>query len=173
MQNFTEVVLKNGIVTMVDTEDLPLMAKYTGWYTLRQSNGKLYVRGYDKSRYVAKVRKQKIVSLHRIIMGVNDPKILIDHADHDTLNNRKSNLRLCTQAQNQQNRSGIASHKKSSQYRGVFKRELVNGISWRAGIRYNGKWNTLGHFKDEITAAKVYNEAAKKFFGEFASLNPV
>lgn len=173
MDNIVELHLKHGIVALIDAEDAELVSQYSGWYAAKNRSGNWYVRGYDPKGYVKEGYKQKCVKLHRIVMGVTDRKIEVDHIDHDGLNNCKSNLRLSTKSENQRNRKGIASHKTSSKYIGVFKRVHKTCISWRAGIRVNGVWHTLGHFDSEIKAAKVYNEAAKKYHGQFASLNNV
>ena len=171
MDRIVKIPLKNGCVALIDEDDLKLVSEYTGWYAARYGS-RWYVRGYDPRGYIAKGRKQKMVILHRIIMRENDPNILIDHKDHDGLNNCKSNLRRCSQSENQRNRAGTAKHKTSSKYVGVFRRDLKNGgFSWRAGLRISGKWIMLGTFKDEEHAANAYNNAAKQHFGEFASLN--
>lgn len=103
--------------------------------------------------------------LHRTILNPSKEKV-IDHIDHNGLNNRRSNLRICTQTQNVANqRKG----KGSSNFKGVYwnKREQ----KWRAGIGYKGKDFHLGYFKDELEAAKAYDKAAKDLWGEFAKLN--
>jgi hypothetical protein len=93
---------------------------------------------------------------------------VVDHKDHNLLNNQKSNLRVCTIKQNTQNvipRKG----KKSSKYKGVswFKRDNC----WRAYIGSNGKHKHIGYFKTELDAALSYNKENKKSFGEYGLLN--
>lgn len=164
--------MKNGMVALIDAEDLPLINQYTGWYAIKGTT-RWYVRGYDPKQYVKQGRKQKMVALHRIVMGVTDPMIEVDHIDHNGLNNCKSNLRLSNKSQNQCNRKCVAKHKRSSRFVGVFKRVNKTCVSWRAGIRHNGKWHPLGTFHNEKEAAMAYNEAAKKHHGDFASLNAI
>lgn len=91
---------------------------------------------------------------------------LIDHIDGNKLNNCISNLRGASQSQNMMN---MAKHKgASSQYRGVSRSK---GKFWVATIHVNGANLALYHGDNEMDAAKAYNEAAKKHFGEFANLN--
>lgn len=107
--------------------------------------------------------------MHRVIM--NTPEgMLTDHINHDTLDNRRSNLRVCDQSQNNANSRMLRSNTKG-QFKGVSKHPASE--RWYAQISVNKNHIYLGCFKSEIDAARVYNEAAKKHFGEFAYLNPV
>jgi hypothetical protein len=164
------IPLQSGLSTIIDAEDLSLIQKYTGWYAHKSQNGKFYVRGYDPAGYIPILRKQKAVKMHRVIMRVNDPKVFVDHKNHNGLDNTKLNLRLCNQSQNQQNRSGAAKNS-ASKYLGVSLHKRKNGVMFTASIRLNGKSKTLGRFKSDREAALKYNEAATIHFGEFASLN--
>jgi hypothetical protein len=104
--------------------------------------------------------------MHRVIM--NAPSgMLVDHRDGNGLNNQKSNLRICNRKQNQQNRPMNSNNK--SGYKGVCWNKRSN--KWRSGIRVDNKDIFLGSFFCLVKAAKAYDEAAKKYFGEFAYLN--
>jgi hypothetical protein len=93
--------------------------------------------------------------------------LVVDHIDHNGLNNTRANLRLCTLSQNQYNRRS-AKHG-SSKYKGVG--YLKCGKVFTTQIAYGGKTYYLGRFKDEKEAARVYDEKAKEFFKDFACLN--
>lgn len=101
--------------------------------------------------------------MHRIIMRVGRGQ-MVDHADGDSLNNQRSNLRLCTPSQNNANRRGYS----KSGFKGVYR---SGRNRWQAMIGRNGRpWN-LGSFTSPEGAARAYDAAAIKEFGEFARLN--
>jgi len=150
-----EIKLTNSAsIALVDDEDLPLVAQYQ-W--------RIHSDGY----VVYQQPNRKVLWLHRVILRLSDddPRIS-DHKDGNRLDNRKSNLRPATHAQNGINR-GPNNAPKTSKFKGVswYSRDS----KWRAQLRRKN----LGYFVDEIQAAKVYNEAALARFGEFAKLNPV
>lgn len=165
--------LQNGMITEIDDEDYDKISGIT-WRAQKAYKDNWYVVGALRG-FKLKSGSQKIVKLHRVVMGATDRSQEVDHRDHNTLNNKKSNLRICTKSQNQCNRAGVASHKNGSDYVGVFVRPWKNGIrnSYRAGLRVNRRWITIGTFHDEKSAAIAYNEAASKHFGEFACLNKI
>jgi hypothetical protein len=104
--------------------------------------------------------------MHREIM--NEPKgFMVDHKNNGSLDNRRANLRVATRSQNNQN---VPKRKNtSSRFIGVcFNKEHKK---WCAYISYEGKSIWLGYFGDEIDAAKTYDRAAMKYYGEFARLN--
>lgn len=104
--------------------------------------------------------------MHRFILSILDNKELqTDHKDGDGLNNQKYNLRVCNSFQNQANR------KLQKNNRTGFKGLLKKCNRWRALITTNRKRIYLGSFKTKQDAAKAYDKAAQKYFGEFARLN--
>jgi len=124
----------------------------------------------SRSRYaLLKLGKKKWVSLSRVVLCAPD-NMMVDHINHDTLDNRRENLRLCDNRQNQGNRNK-SSRPASSKYKGVcwYKRDSL----WIATMKQNRKTVNLGRFGTEEEAAIAYNKAALDFFGEFAKLNEV
>lgn len=115
--------------------------------------------------YVQATINGKSVSLHRIVM--NYPRLHVDHINGNKLDNRKSNLRLVTQAQNNCNCSKRLNC--LSIYKGVTFHKRNN--KWQAQIVKNKKNHHLGYFKSEVNAAQAYNFAAEKYHGEFAKYN--
>lgn len=93
----------------------------------------------------------------------------IDHKNHITDQNYKSNLRLATSQQNQYNAK--PQKNRSSKYKGV-RYDKINKC-WKAGIRVMGQWIHAGNFQDEIEAAKAYNRVAVSVAGEFSFLNEI
>lgn len=148
------IPLTQGQVAIVDAEDYERLSKYK-WYGAK-------TRG---NYYAYRNRNNRTVSMHREIMG--EPKgMCVDHKDGNGLNNRKSNLRICTVAQNIRNRRLVGG---SSRYKGVYFQKSIN--KWKADITFNGRRIYIGCFADEIDAAKAYDKNAKELFGEFAYLN--
>lgn len=147
----------------IDDEDYEKIKNYN-WGAYKHHNGCYYV--ISKKRKCTMVGWETI-RIHRVIMDA--PKgMSVDHINHDTLDNRKSNLRICTNAENRRN---SISRKGLSKYKGVsFSKEMKK---WQACIFPNKKAIRLGFFDIESEAAIAYNIAAKKYFGEYASLNEI
>lgn len=156
------ISITKGKTVFVDDEDYEELIKRR-WFANKGKNGNFYAA----RRMSIGKSKSKIVLMHRVILGVTDNNIKIDHIDHNGLNNQKSNLRICTNAENSKNKtSKIGS---SSKYLGVsYDKEKQK---WFACIQLNGKTKYLGRFNEEEMAAKAYDEAAKENHGEFANLN--
>jgi len=164
-----EIPLTRGMVALVDDADFEWLNQWK-WYAFRVSVNKEGVPYFypSHSLWQKGQNRSKVIMMHRFIMGVTDTKILVDHKDRNTLNCQRSNLRLCTKAQNCRNRRKLEGTR--SAYIGVS--PTGNPINkWMAKIRCNLKQKYLGSYQTEIEAATAYNEAAKKYFGEFASLN--
>lgn len=122
--------------------------------------------------YAQRVENRNItISMHRVIMGVTDPKLHVDHIDHDSLNNQKSNLRICTPSQNQMNRK--KNKNGSSPYRGVsiHIRKTYDKPKWIAIITSHKKRHYLGIFDTAEEAAREYDKYSKILNGEFANFN--
>ncbi len=123
-------------------------------------------RGYAMAtRYVNGVSRN--VTMHRLILGLTDPKIHTDHVNHNGLDNRRINIRPCTRAQNMQNVSAYG----KSKYLGVCYNKSGNNWYIKAQIKVNRINIHLGNFPTEELAAKAYDRAAKLYFKEFANLN--
>jgi hypothetical protein len=101
--------------------------------------------------------------MHRLVLGVL-PGQLVDHIDGNTLDNRRTNLRVATARQNAMNRRAVG----RVPYSGV-RRE---GGQFVAFISPNRLQICLGRFKTAEQAAAAYNAAAQRCYGEYARLNP-
>ncbi len=104
--------------------------------------------------------------MHRAILNAAKGE-MIDHKDGNGLNNQKNNLRFCTYSQNIANKAKRNISKQN--YKGIEKRKT--GITWQTKICVNQQIIYIGTFNDEISAAKAYDKAAIKYFGQFAYLN--
>lgn len=112
-------------------------------------------------------RRYRTAKMHRVVLGLSNPDIHVDHENHDTLDNRSRNISSVTHQQNLCNQSPRR-HAKKSRFKGVTKRE--NGV-WRAYITVNKRRTWLGQFTDEEAAARAYDEAAIRLHGEHSFTN--
>lgn len=142
-----------GKIALIDDCDSKF-AKFK-WYVTRQG----YVIRYHN--YHGRTR------LHNELLGISSRITLIDHINRNKLDNRRENLRICNKAQNTIN--SPANKNNTSGYKGVtFCKK--NG-KWKAQLKVNYKNLNLGYRLTKIEAAKLYNEKAKEYFGEFAYMN--
>ena len=100
-------------------------------------------------------------------MNCTDPKVYVDHINGNRLDQRKSNLRLCTSLENSRNKQ--KQDNSSSQFVGVSFDKVK--LKWCASIRHDNKSRHLGYFNNEIDAAKARDDATRKHFGGFGQLN--
>ena len=158
--------LSQGKVALVDDQDYERCAKYKWTLDTKTENGG-YVTYYALRGVRLPDGRHTTQYLHRFILGVTDPKQKVDHRDRDGLNNCRSNLRKPTDAQSVYNR-GLHRHNTSG-FKGVCLEKRTN--KWRSAIGINGRNISLGHFHSKIEAAKAYDTAALKYYGEYAVLN--
>ena len=155
-----QIELTQGKVAFVDDEDFDWLSKHK-WHASDGRQG-LY---YASTNIIRNGRRSQI-AMHRLIMG--EPKgLCVDHANQDTLDNQKLNLRVCTKSQNAQNATkwSVA----SSKYKGVSWSKQKK--AWEVYINHNKQRTRLGFFGNEIDAAMAYNAKATELFGEFANIN--
>lgn len=154
------IPITQGQVTLVDEEDYLLVLKYKwcAWYN------KCTDSFYAKTTSRGMNGKKAILNLHRYLLGVTDPKILVDHINGDTLDNRRCNLRPCNASQNTKNKTRLLKLNTSG-YRGVcWSKEKQK---WKAYIHVDGKHKHLLYSSSPIEAAKTFDNAAKEYYGEF------
>ena len=134
----------------IDEEDYNIVKHFT--WSEKLDGGFIVSKGKNSGGY-----------LHRLIMGCTSPTQMVDHINHNRADNRKSNLRIVTNSQNQMNRTHTSS--RTSGVRGVYWHKTKN--KWTASIQKDGKLHHLGLFDNKDDAIKARKEAQKKYFGEF------
>jgi hypothetical protein len=162
-----EIPLTKGAVALVDDADFDFLSQWS--WRLTSAYGKPYACRTQKVPVDGDF-KVRCYFMHRVLLGLTfGDKLHGDHINHNTLDNRRSNLRIATSSQNQGN---AQKHKsKSSPYKGVSWSKRSG--RWLVHITIDGKQTYVGSFPPDaaIAAALAYNDAASLAFGEFASLN--
>ena len=149
------IPLTRGKFAIVDADDYLHLSKHT-WFA----------EGTSKNCYAVRKENGRSIKMHRQIMNA-PAHLVVDHIDHNGLNNRKENFRVCTFAENCRNMRSTAS--KTSRYKGVHWNKRMG--KWAAQITFENKNYHLGYFTDETAAARAYDEKAAELHGQFASLN--
>lgn len=159
-------------ICLVDEEDFELVSKYS-WVLEkgRTTFYAIYSRKFTSGDRIT-------IRMHQLILNIKPEtngkrSIKTDHINHNGLDNRRSNIRVCTNSQNGAN-SRKARTNKLTPYKGVtIKRYKGGKFRYCARIRVNDNLIHLGNFIDPKVAALKYNEAAKKYFGEYSYINEV
>jgi AP2 domain len=153
-----EIPLTRGLLALVDDEDAAAVLAAGKWHakvcrwttyarrTVRRSDG-----------------RRTALALHTFLTGW----ALVDHANGDGLDCRRANLRPATTAQNSLN-----AHRRrdnTSGFRGVWWDKTSK--RWRAQLKHEGRRIDLGCHDDAVSAARAYDEAARRHAGKFARLN--
>lgn len=170
MSEYREIELTRGYKAIVDADMYDYLNQWKWHATPKPNSDKVYARRADYS-----AGKKTSIAMHRQIMNVIDKSILVDHINHDGLDNRKDNLRLATNSQNAANRR--SNKNSSSKYLGVSMFRCTSKgklyIYWQAYIIKDGIRRNLGTYKTERDAALAYNKVAPELHKEFANLNIV
>ena len=155
------IKLTQGKYAIVDDDMFDEINRHK-WYYLKAKSSRGYAVRSKKPN-----GKTKILFMHKAINQTPDG-MQTDHINGDKLDNRKENLRSCTQSENLYNQD---KHKNNTTgFKGVFYDE---GKYIRASIGHNNKLIYLGRYKTIEDGARAYNEAAIKYHGEFALLNEI
>lgn len=150
-----KILLTQGKVALVDDGDFKYLNQFKWCLSHRGNNG-----------YAVRQKNRKKVLMQYVILPKREG-LQLDHINGNRVDNRKVNLRYCTKKQNSRN---MLPRRK---YKGVYlkKDRLHTKKKYETQIRFNYKGIHVGYFESEKDAALAYDNAARKYFGEFARLN--
>jgi hypothetical protein len=151
-----------GRSALVDDQDYELVSQYP-WYALEKLKAGHRPNGPYALSHIYSDGRDTNILMHTLITGWP----LVDHIDHDGLNNQRHNLRSATDSQNGANRRPQQGC--SSAYKGVYWHKPRQ--RWAVSIIVDGKRHYLGNYTDEEAAARAYDAAALAAWGAYACLN--
>lgn len=161
-----QIPLTQGKFAIVDDEDFERVNQFK-WAAQRTPSDEKYWVAFRSIGTGGRRNKKTVrVLMHRFILDAPKGKI-VDHINGNPLDNRRSNMRLCTARESRCNTR--VSRRNQSGYKGVHC--CRPKPFYYAAIYINGKNKHFGHFRTPEEAARVYDEKAKEYFGEFAWLN--
>lgn len=146
--------LTRGYSALVDAVDVPILSSFSWYAHVDLKRGRVYAR------------HRSVGYMHRFLVS-KVPGWLVDHKNGDPLDNRKGNLRLSDHHSNAANHAGYG----MVSYRGVSPIYCAGPTRYRARIKVGDGRLQIGNFKTAELAARAYDRAARKHFGEFAWQN--
>ena len=159
-QGVVHIPLRDGFEATVSESKKELAAQFT--WVLHGSKGKYYAESKVPEEH--RERLGQCTSLHRVVTGASKG-VEVDHKNGNSLDCTDGNLRIASDSQNASNRI----YKNKTGFRGVSR--IWKSERFSAQIEYQGKTMYLGSFDEASDAARRYNDAAIKYFGEFAIIN--
>lgn len=159
-----QIPLTQGLAALVDDADYESLSQRK-WFAAKTHTGYYYAHTQVRSN-----DRYRILKMHRLLMDA-PPGCPVDHLNHNTLDNQRSNLRVCTAAANSHNRR---KHKQStSQFMGVSWQKPKGNRhgGWVASISVGNIPIYLGFFQDEVEAAIAYDRAVERFRDAYATTN--
>lgn len=164
------IINREGVqfICLVDTEDIEKIKEFCPTLAIRHAinNNSDYARTVKHYRTEDGKYYGRVYEVQRVIMDVQfDNSVVVDHINHDTLDNRKENLRVAKRSENSKNRKSKNSNNTSG-YRNVSWNSSIN--KWMVQLQIDGKNNCLGSFDNVHEAGKFAEEMREKLYKEFA-----
>ncbi|MEH1821519.1 MAG: HNH endonuclease [Nostoc sp.] len=165
IENIKKILLTKNLVTIIDANDYEYISQWSWYASYARSDSPVYAcrRPYGANGKTQTFRMHREILINR---GINLKGKIVDHINGNTLDNRFSNLRVTDFTGNSRNR--VKNRNSQNQYKGV---QPAGNLAWMAKIEHDGIVEYLGTYGTQEEAAKAYNNAAVKVFGEFAKLN--
>ncbi len=154
-----EIPLTQGLVARIDDGDYESLAAFR-WSAHRSGGSVVYAR---RRTLLGECLPTRHITMHRLLI----PGVEVDHRNGDGLDNRRSNLRVATHAENGANQRVPVNS--TTGFKGVSKRR--DSKNWAARIRIAGRLVHLGMFETAESAARAYDHCAREQYGAFAALN--
>ncbi len=146
-----ELQIKTGQIVFIDDEDYGNVSSH---------NWSMW------GRYVSGWVNGKTTSIHRLVVGANKGEV-VDHINHNTLDNRKENLRVCSQSENMRNKRKASNSKHGMNGICRIKYGRMNRHRYRVRITVAGDRKEIGLFDNLEDAQKARIEAEEKYYGEY------
>ena len=158
--NFAVITLTSGKEAVIDAVDAPRIDKWN-WRVMHKPN-----KGWYAARTITREDgRQHSLALHRFLLGVTDPKVFVDHINHDTLDNRRSNLRVVTPSESNWNMR--MPRRNTTGFKGVSRYGNKGTTYYRTYLAISGVVHRKFGFKTPEAAFAYRQEVLSKFHGEF------
>jgi hypothetical protein len=158
--NKLEIVRNTDGIAIIICTDKEILVDDKLWHNFSQKFWNITPCGYAKMSL-----NKTTIRMHHMVIGKPSKNMIVDHINHNRLDNRECNLRFAPAAVNAHNRT--KKKNASSQYIGVYKLNK----NWAVRVSYDNKSRYFGSYSTELEAAHVYNIKATELYGEFANLN--
>jgi len=155
--------INGDVVTMYDSKGYSFLIDLEDLDKVKEHCWKVSERGYVQSVSPMVNRKRTYIILHRFVMNCTDSSMVVDHINHNTSDNRKCNLRICTPSQNLFNVRPTSYNK--SGVRGVRFNKYTN--KWEVGITIDGKHRVVGYYKEIADAVACRRQYEEKYYGDY------
>jgi hypothetical protein len=158
------IPLTQGLVAVVEDQDFAALSKFK-WYAAKKRNGQAYAVRGDYS-----LGRSRRTTIHMSRCIIECAHGYVDHINGNSLDNRRGNLRVCTNQQNSFNktrttkRGGV-----TTKFKGICWHKRLK--KWQANICFNSRKIHIGYFDTEAEAACAYDQKCKHLFGQFAAPN--